>query len=748
MPQDCEDNGMFDKKLKVIEQYLSSYASKNLHDVIKNRYFKVDVNTIIKDDSFLSVWPDFLKDLSDIPQTVIGLFGLTMDRITRQNILCSSEECPEDRDTVSKLNKKINPRFIGLRNFLHFQDLKSHKYGKFVTLMGTVVRVSDEKPMCTCMAFECYKCGTIQTIHQEKGCFSTPGKCKGSNCYSTKHKPLLQSPNTLTIPWKTIRLQELNGNENEGGRVPRTVESELTNELTESCMPGDVVIISGIITVNNITERKPSFGKETCAYVVQLSANSVTCVKGKNTDCVDIAAESLQFNPEDLTNIQKIHSERNLFRLIVASLCPRIYGHELIKAGLVLCLFGGRVKSQSKDKDCDFFIRENSHILIVGDPGLGKSQMLLASSSVSPRGVYVCGNSTTSSGLTATIVKEGGGESSLEAGALVLSDQGHCCIDEFDKMSNQHAALLEAMEQQTISMAKSGVVCTLPARASIIAAANPSGGHYNKAKTVSENLKINGSLLSRFDLVFIVQDIPDGEIDNKMTAHVMAYQKKKKHANENASVSPFFLTSILSGSADRSSLLQKLQFGAHEKPNLIPPSLLQKYISYARKFSQPKLMPDVSKILQEFYLEMRKQHKLSCSTPITTRQLESMIRLTEARAKVELRDYCTISDAENVIEIMKYSMQDTFSDEHGNIDFDRSIHGSGMSKSSQAKKFIQILTKAAVVKGDDCFTTHEMCELAKKSKLNAEAFLDIIDALNNQGFLLKKGYQLYQIQTL
>ncbi|KFM73752.1 DNA replication licensing factor MCM8, partial [Stegodyphus mimosarum] len=251
-------------------------------------------------------------------------------------------------------------------------------------------------------------------------------------------------------------------------------------------------------------------------------------------------------------------------------------------------------------------MRENSHILIVGDPGLGKSQMLLACANVSPRGIYVCGNSTTTSGLTATVMKETGGENSLEAGALVLADQGHCCIDEFDKMVQHHAALLEAMEQQTISIAKSGVVCTLPARTSILAAANPSGGHYNKAKTVSENLRIGSSLLSRFDLVFIIEDTPDAELDSKMSDHVMGLLHTH-HKDEILKISSFQNSVLNDSLCEENKLLGKLRMKPNEKLNFIPHNMLQKYISYAREFAKPKLTPEVSKVLQEFYLEMRKQ---------------------------------------------------------------------------------------------------------------------------------------------
>jgi DNA helicase MCM8 len=252
-------------------------------------------------------------------------------------------------------------------------------------------------------------------------------------------------------------------------------------------------------------------------------------------------------------------------------------------------------------------------------------------------------------------------EYALEAGALVLGDQGCCCIDEFDKMGSQHQSLLEAMEQQSISIAKAGIVCTLPARTSILAAANPMGGHYNKAKTVSENLKMNSALLSRFDLVFILLDKPDEEMDNIISNHVMSLHTGMNKAVIHSGV----VRRTSEGSIDVSlndgsllcsdnSLAERIKIQPHDNIDPIPAPLLRKYISYSRTFIHPKLTPEAITEIQEFYLQLRNQRQQGDSTPITTRQLESLIRLTEARARVELREDATQQDARDVIEIMKF----------------------------------------------------------------------------------------------
>jgi DNA helicase MCM8 len=349
--------------------------------------------------------------------------------------------------------------------------------------------------------------------------------------------------------------------------------------------------------------------------------------------------------------------------LIVNSFSPAIFGHEMVKAGILFALFGGRRRSKTAlDRTA---IRSDPHVLVVGDPGLGKSQMLSAAVKVAPRGVYVCGSSGVSTGgLTVTLVRGSGSDFALEAGALVLGDQGCCCIDEFDKMTTDHNALLEAMEQQSISIAKAGIICTLPARTSVIAAANPVGGHYNMSKTVSENLKMNTALLSRFDLIFILMDKPDGEMDQYLSRHVMALHsgnteglpafrpgQSQDFDEDSTQPSQSQRRRGVKSEMDR-PLSERLRMTNDDNMELIPLPLLRKYIAYARKYVHPRLSPEAAATLQDFYLMMRAKHRSPDGTPVTTRQLESMIRMTEAKARMELREVVTRRDAMDVIEIM------------------------------------------------------------------------------------------------
>ena len=289
-------------------------------------------------------------------------------------------------------------------------------------------------------------------------------------CRSKQFIPLRNPEDgTKTVDWQRIRLQELAVDESaeDASRIPKSVECELSGSLVGSCVPGDVVRICGVVNAGSTDESsgKPSGNS---LYTLFIQANSL--INEKKVPEEDSEAVFGRF----LTPLSV--SQSDLFSRIVNSIAPGIYGHQLVKAGLALAVFGGNRRFASDKSRIP--VRGDPHVLIVGDPGLGKSQMLQAIASVVPRGVYVCGNTATSAGLTVTLSKESGsGDFALEAGALVLSDLGCCCIDEFDKMS-EHAALLEAMEQQSISIAKAGLVCSLPARASILAAANPVDGHY------------------------------------------------------------------------------------------------------------------------------------------------------------------------------------------------------------------------------------------------------------------------------
>ncbi|CAI9098081.1 OLC1v1034660C1 [Oldenlandia corymbosa var. corymbosa] len=654
---------------------------------------------------------------------------------------------------------KINIRLHNYpESMIALKNLKAAYIDRLVSVRGTVVKVSTVRPLVLQMSFVCTGCGENITRDFPDGKFSPPSSCVIQGCKSKSFEPVRSS--ARPVDFQKIRIQELLNNERyEEGRVPRTVECELTEDIVDACIPGDIVTVTGIIRmINNYMDigGGKSKSKNQGLYYLYLEAVSIKNSKSPSTpgDCQDaiIDARATQvfelfsFSPKDLEFIVNFSEEygSGLFRQILQSICPSIYGHELVKAGITLALFGG-VQKHSMDQN-KVPVRGDIHVIIVGDPGMGKSQLLQAAASVCPRGIYVCGNATTNAGLTVAVVKDPvTGDYAFEAGAMVLADRGLCCIDEFDKMSAEHQALLEAMEQQCVSVAKAGLVASLSARTSVLAAANPAGGHYNRAKTVNENLKMNGALLSRFDLVFILLDKPDELLDKRLSEHIMSLHTgngqsspaAKRICSDSQDVRGMNLTSR-SG-----TLAARLRIDPKDTDFVpLPGSLLRKYIAYARTYVFPRMTKPAAEILQKFYLQLRDHNTSADGTPITARQLESLVRLAEARARVDLREEITIQDAMEVVEIMKESLYDKYVDEHGLVDFGRS---GGMSQQKEAKRFLNALNKQSDLQQKDCFTISELYGLADRISLRVPDIDTFIDNLNSVGYLIKKGPKTYQV---
>jgi len=555
-------------------------------------------------------------------------------------------------------------------------------------------------------------------------------------------------------------------------------------------VPGDVVTVSGVVksltteSLQGRGSRSKGKGRESSLLIMVIEANAIenksVVVKGddgndtasrqailetQQPECTQDSAlqyltdssqrkqqkeKSRVFNE----NAQKNDIVANLtdldfkmivkaqsfgFEFLVYSLCPLILGHEHVKAGLLLALAGG-TNSAKTGKNAPI-VRGDAHVLVVGDPGLGKSQMLKACATVSPRGVYVCGNTTSKSGLTVSMNRDNSGEHSLEAGALVLADRGVCCIDEFDKIQYEHAALLEAMEQQMISVAKAGIVCSLSARTAILAAANPIGGHYNRSKTILENLRMSSPLLSRFDLVFILVDKPSTGTDERIADYVvdMHVQKRRKKSRKHKEPGRAKITASSTENL-REYLRQKM--GEFRDP--LPPEMLRKYLAFARHYCHPKLSRPACKILQGFYLELRRKGAEGDSTPITTRQLESLIRLAQARAKLELRDIVTENDAKEIVSLMRDSLLDAFTDDIGVVDYQRSA---GMSMSKVCKTFITRLNRVSKQEQTTEFTKEQLKNEAQISKVldHIPNFDDFISILNDQSYIIKKKSGIYKL---
>jgi len=504
--------------------------------------------------------------------------------------------------------EKVSVQFKNLPVTTPLRELGSDNIGKLVMVEGIVVRATPARPMVTRAAFKCKRCGEISYRDQTSPFLRAPFNCDNPVCKRNGPFDFVQEESTF-IDSQDLRIQERPENL-PPGQLPRWINIKLTQkDLVDLARPGDSVSVVGVVRA--AAPALPKVGKLR-VFRLHLDANFI--------DVLSKEHEAVLTTPEEEKQILELARDPWIHRKIIRSIAPSIYGYEHIKEAIMYLLFGGVPKQFP-----DIKIRGEMNILLIGDPGTAKSQLLQYVARIAPRGLYTSGRGTTAAGLTAAVLREKQGGMTLEAGALVLADKGVACIDEMDKMRPEdRVAIHEAMEQHTVSVAKGGIVATLNARTAILAAGNPALGRYEPHRTVAENIALPVTILSRFDLIFVLRDMPEKEQDTKMSEHILSLHRT----------------------------------GAVPAEPPIPPDLLRKYISYARNF-KPVLTKEAIERLRDFYLEMRSASEVE-GTPIaiTARQLESIVRLAEARARVAFRKEVLVEDAEAAIAIMKRSLEE------------------------------------------------------------------------------------------
>jgi len=513
----------------------------------------------------------------------------------------------EDAEYAGKI-EKVTVRIVKLLGKEQLRKLGSKQMGKLIMIEAIIVRATPVRPMVMNAAFRCKRCGTINQVEQTGQFLKAPPVCAGPDCGRDGPFEFVQDESTF-IDSQDLRLQE-KPEDLPPGQLPRTLNVKLVgSEIVDLARPGDHVSIVGVVRA--FAPSRPGIGKLR-TFILHLDANSIE-VLGKEP-------ETKPPSPEEEEKILALSKDPEVHRKIMNSIAPSIYGYEHIKEAILYLLFGGVSKSLP-----DITIRGEMNSLLIGDPGTAKSQLLQYVAKIAPRGLYTSGRGTTAAGLTAAVIREKGGGMSLEAGALVLADKGIACIDEMDKMRPEdRVAIHEAMEQHTVSVAKGGIVATLNARTAMLAAANPALGRYEPHRTVAENISLPVTILSRFDLIFVLRDVPDKEADAKMSEHILEIHRR----------------------------------GESPVEAQIDSDLMRKYISYSKTI-KPRLSKAALKHLSEFYLAMRSASETEGSpVAITARQLESLIRIAEARARAALRKEVTGEDAEAAIAIMKRSLEE------------------------------------------------------------------------------------------
>lgn len=633
-------------------------------------------------------------------------------------------------------------------------SIKADRIGKLVTIRGTVTKMSPVKAICSTMEFTCVRCGHGTLVKFADGMFQPPTMCTTGFCQSRYLKA--NARNSRCEDWQSIHVQPLHTS-HEWEPSSNLVQVELTHDLVDSCSHGDVVTVTGIVKVSaSQSQSGRGDSKRSRLFVPYLHAVSLRkaddlsmCGQEEHAS-LSAVPRGLSFLPpgtagfttKDISFIQKyaVRCQGRSLKVLVQSMAPGIFGMEMIKAGLILSLFGGMHGLQEERTD-SIHMRGDIHCLLVGDPGLGKSRLLQAVATIAPRGVYVCGPSASTAGLTLSVSKSDG-EFCVESGALVTADRGVCCVDEFDKLASEHTSLLGVMEQQEVSLAKAGLVASLPARTAIIAAANPIGGHYNKSISLTQNLKMSPALLSRFDLVFLLLDKPNEEADGKLAGQIanVAFSQPV-HEREQ--------TQREDGMDDGlRSLKQRLQ-GKARDDEILPAQLIKKLVAYARQYIHPKLSEGSKGIIKDFYLKIRQRAAGDVSAPVVThRFLESLIRISEARARIELRDTVTEQDALDAIEVMEETINGSLCSGPDTIIFDhpkqKKAGKSGARFQQERERFLGAVRRYCQKNGSKDIMIHELFKIADAIELAVEDTTGFLDYLNELGYFLKRPNNLFQ----
>ncbi|KVH95745.1 DNA replication licensing factor MCM2 [Cynara cardunculus var. scolymus] len=564
---------------------------------------------------FIYIHPNIAIWLADAPQSVLEV----MEEVANKVVF-------NLHPNYKRIHQKIYVRVTNLPVYDQIRNIRQIHLNTMVRIGGVVTRRSGVFPQLQQVKYDCNKCGSVlgpffQNSYSEVKVGSCP-ECQSKGPFTVNIEQ------TIYRNYQKLTLQESPGIV-PAGRLPRYKEVILLNDLIDCARPGEEIEVTGIYTNNFDLSLNTKNGFPVFATVIE--ANHVT----KKQDLFS----AYKLTQEDKEEIERLSKDPRIGERIIKSIAPSIYGHEDIKTALALAMFGGQEKNvQGKHR-----LRGDINVLLLGDPGTAKSQFLKYVEKTGPRAVYTTGKGASAVGLTAAVHKDPvTREWTLEGGALVLADKGICLIDEFDKMNDQdRVSIHEAMEQQSISISKAGIVTSLQARCSVIAAANPIGGRYDSSKNFSQNVELTDPIVSRFDILCVVKDVVDPVMDEMLAKFVVDshFKSQPKGANWDDK-------SINNSQED----IQASAMVAD--PEILPQDMLKKYLTYAKLNVFPRLHDaDLDKLTQ-VYAELRRESSHGQGVPIAVRHIESMIRMSEAHARMHLRQHVTQEDVDMAIRVL------------------------------------------------------------------------------------------------
>lgn len=668
-----------------VERFLKAFKDRDgnyrYFERINNMMAANALSLVVDYIDFDSFNPDLAKHLTNKPDEMLEAFNEAALAILREI----------HHDYEKEVHDKIKVRIGNYTVQKGLRDINADLIDRLVSVSGMVVRSSEVKPLAKKVSYRCANCDALSQSEMKGLVLKKPTKCSACG-----EKDLEMDPeNSIFIDFQLVRLQEL-PEDLPAGQLPHYVEVTVMGDLVDQCRPGDRIMLTGII---RIEQEQLSPMIKTSLFRLRMEGNNIEYLGGRAGSKDTRTVERIAISTEDEKQIRAIASKPDAYEKLVASFAPHVYGHEVLKESILLLIVG----SFSKKLQDGSNRRGDINVLLVGDPGTAKSEMLKFGAKIAPRGLYTSGRGSTAAGLTAAVIRDKSGIMMLEAGAVVLGDQGLVCIDEFDKIKPEdRSALHEVMEQQTCSVAKGGIVATLNARTSILAAANPMYGKYDPYKNITENVNLPVPLLTRFDLIFIVRDMPEREKDNLIASHILEIYRDTEHAAKPA----------------------------------IDIDLFSKYLTFAKR-GEPALTVGAINIIREYYMNMRKAESESMIT-VTPRQLEGLVRLATARARLLLKDKVEEEDANRAIYLVDQMLKTAGVDVNtGKMDVGV-LYGKPQSEVSKQKLFMEVFSGLSGTDNNDVDEKNLVAELAKTGRFTEDEARSQINKFSREGRIYER----------
>src|SRR5829696_8528700 len=659
--------------LNDLEEFLRAFKDRTgnykYFDRINNLMAANSTSLVVDYIDFDTFKPDLAKLITNEPDGMFDAFNRAIF-----NVLYEIHP-----DYANETQNNIKVRIGNYTVQKSLREINAEVINKLVGVSGMVVRSSEVKPLAKKIGYRCLSCGEITEAQLQGLVLKKPLRC--GKC---SEKELEMDPDTsIFIDFQMVRLQELTG------------------DLVDQCRPGDRILLTGIV---RIEQEQLSQQIKTSLFRLRMEGNNIEYLGGRTADKNSRTIERLEISNEDEKHIFALARKNDAYDILISSYAPHVYGHEVIKE-VILLLIVGSVTKRLEDGSAR---RGDINVLLVGDPGTAKSEMLKFAAKIAPRGLYTSGRGSTAAGLTAAVIRDKSGIMMLEAGAVVLGDQGLVCIDEFDKIKPEdRSALHEVMEQQTCSVAKGGIVATLNARTSILAAANPLYGKYDPFKNITENVNLPIPLLTRFDIIYVIRDIPEKEKDHRIASHILELHRESEKTGQ----------------------------------YLIDIDLFSKYLAYS-KTMEPKLTIEAIDKIRDYYMKMRNVESEGMIT-VTPRQLEGLVRLATARSKLLLKDYVDSEDAERAIYLIQTMLETAGVDVNtGRVDLGV-LHGKPQSEISKLKLFMEVFNGLSGQDKNDVEEKNFINELIQTGRFSEDDAKNFLNKAMQNGQIYERRSGFY-----